>query len=137
MSLNTSNGVMHSAPRVIETKDTRGDCPGVLAAGGTIISQSFTVSNPAIYWTHGRVIFINKARADFDLRINGATVKSALDTSLSETGALGGWEELDATHAGTLAAGTHTITMIASNGANNWGCGPDWGELVTMIWEVQ
>jgi len=136
LALNTSNGIMYSAPRIIQTLDTRAGCPGTLSSGGVIISHSFTVSNPCVYWSHGRVIFSGKARADFELHVNGTNRKSALDTTLTTAGAVGSWEELDASFMGTLSAGTHTIAMIASNGTNNWGCGGDWGQLITMVWEV-
>jgi hypothetical protein len=140
MPVNYSVGTIHSAPRVIETKDTRGGCPGTAPDGTLLISQTFTVDNSCIYFTHGRIIFnagsAGKTRADFNLRINGSIVKNALDTSLTSAGGLGSWEELDATFSGTLSAGTHNIQMYGSNGSNCWGCGGDWGQITTVVWEV-
>lgn len=140
MSLVTSSGTIHSAPRVIETKDTRAGCPGTASAGTTLISQTFTIDNSCVYWTHGRIIFnsasAGKNRADFLLQINGATVKEALDTATNSSGQNTGWEELDATFMGTLASGTHTISMVGANGSNCWGCGTDWGQITTIVWEA-
>lgn len=140
MSINTANGVFYSAPRVIETKDTRGGCPGTAADGSLLFSQTFTVDNACVYWTHARIIFYPPSRgyqrADFNLRINGSVVKYALDTSLNSNGTLGAWEELDATYMNTLSAGTHTIAVYGSNGANCWGCGSDWGNMTTVVWEA-
>jgi hypothetical protein len=140
MALNMPSGFVYSAPRIIETRDTRAGCPGAAAAGDTLIAQTFTVNNPAVYWTHGRIIFnatsAGKTRADFILRVNGADAKYALDTAITSAGGLATWEELDATFMGTLAAGTHTLTMVASNASNCWGCGSEWGQLVTLVWEA-
>jgi hypothetical protein len=140
MAINMPSGFVYSAPRIIDTRDTRAGCPGAAAAGSTLISQTITVGNPAVYWTHGRIIFnagsAGKSRADFLININGTSVKSALDTALNSNGALATWEELDATVMGTLTAGTHTISMIAANGSNCWGCGTDWGQLITLVWEA-
>ena len=139
MSLVTSSGTINSGPRVIETKDTRSGCPATAPADTLLISQTFTVDNPCIYFTHGRIIFnassAGKPRADFNLRVNGGIVKYALDTALNTNNTPAGWEELDATHSGTLASGTHTIQMYGSNGSNCWGCGPDWGQITTIVWE--
>lgn len=141
MAVNTSSGTVYSAPRIINTGDTRGGCPGTAADGSLLISQTFTVDNPCVYWTHGRIIFnsqsAGKGRADFNLRINGNVVKYALNTAITTAGATAGWDELDATYMGTLSAGTHTISMYGSNGSNCWGCGSEWGHIVTMIWEAQ
>ena len=141
MPINYTSGTLYSAPRVIETKDTRSGCPGTAADGSLLISQTITVDNPAVYMTHGRIIFnagsAGKGRADFNLRVNGSIVKYALDTALNSNGTVAGWEELDATHAGTLTAGTHTITMYGSNGSNCWGCGGDWGQITTVVWECE
>jgi hypothetical protein len=140
MALHTSSGIIYSAPRVIETRDTRGGCPGTAADGSTLISQTFSVDNACVYWTHGRIIFnsgsAGKNRADFIIRVNGNNVKRALDTSTRSDGANMGWEELDATFMGTLSAGNHTITIIGTNGANCWGCGTDWGQITTLVWEA-
>lgn len=140
MGIVTSSGTINSAPRIIETRDTRAGCPGTLADGGLIMSQSFTVDNSCVYLSHGRVIYNPGARggtrADINIRIDGSLVKYALNTSTYRTGGLGDWEELNVTYTGTLAAGTHTITIYGSNGANCWGCGTDWGQLQTLIWEV-
>ena len=139
MPINYTNGTLYSAPRVIETKDTRSGCPGTAADGSVLISQTFTVDNPCIYMTHGRIIFnasnAGKGRADFYIAVNGNLVKQTLDTALNSNNTPASWEELDATHSGTLAAGTHTITVVGSNGSNCWGCGSDWGQLTTIIWE--
>ena len=140
MAIVTSSGTIYSAPRIVEVRDTRAGCPGTLADGGLIMSTTFTVSNPCIYFTHGRVIFNagsrGGVRADFNIRVNGSIVKYALDTATFNNGANGGWEELDGTYSGTLAAGTHTIEVYGGNGANCWGCGTDWGQMQTLIWEA-
>lgn len=140
MSIVTQSGTIHSGPRVVETRDSRSGCPGTAASGTTLISQTITVDNFCVYWTHGRIIFnsgsAGKNRADFVLRVNGSGVKNALDTATNSSGANTGWEELDATFMGTLSAGTHTISMTGSNGTNCWGCGGDWGQLTTLIWEA-
>lgn len=139
MPINYTNGILYSAPRVIETKDTRFGCPPTAVDGALLISQTITVDNPCIYFTHGRIIFNASSRgygrADFNLRVNGSVVKSTLDTALNSNNTPASWEELDATHSGTLSAGTHTIEMYGSNGSNCWGCGSDWGQLTTIIWE--
>lgn len=139
MAVNYSNGTLYSAPRVIETKDTRSGCPGTAADGSVLISQTITVANACVYMAHGRIIFnasnAGKGRADINIRINGTNVKNSLDTSLTTAGAVGSWEELDVTYSGTLAAGTHTIAIHGGNGSNCWGCGADWGQLTTVVWE--
>jgi hypothetical protein len=141
MSLNTSSGIIHSAPRILETRDSRFGCPGTAPSGTILISQTFAVDNACVYWTHGRIIFnsanAGKNRADFIIRVNGSDVKYALDTATRSDGANMGWEELDATFMGSLAAGTHTITMVGSNGTNCWGCGASWGQITTLVWEAQ
>lgn len=141
MALITGSGSIYAAPRVIETKDTRSGCPGTAASGSTLISSTVVVSNPSVYWAHGRIIFLPSAdgttRSDFELRLNGTFLKSALDTATNSAGAaVGSWDELDATYMGTLAAGTHTFTMIGVNGTNCWGCGSEWGQLTILVWEA-
>jgi hypothetical protein len=141
MAIITSSGTIYAAPRVIEAKDTRAGCPGAAADGSTLISSTIVVSNPSTYWAHGRIIFLPSAdgtvRSDFLLRLNGAGLKSSLDTATNSAGAaVGSWDELDATFMGTLAAGTHTFTMIGINGVNCWGCGADWGQLTVLVWEA-
>ena len=141
MAINTASGTIYSAPRIIETRDTRSGCPGTAAAGTILITQTFTIDNTCVYWTHGRIIFnssnAGKNRADFYISVNGSIVKYALDTATNSAGANSGWEELDATFMGTLSAGTHTINIVGSNGSNCWGCGSDWGQLTTLVWEAQ
>lgn len=145
MAVNFSNGTMYAAPRIIETKDGRSGCPPSAARGSTLISHSFTVSNTARIWTHGRIIFYGPAagnygpasRADFDLVVAGSVVKRALNNIMYTDGTIpSNWEELDATWMGTLGAGTHTIYMAGQNGASCWGCGTAWGQLTTVIWEA-
>jgi len=140
MAVIYSNGTIRSAARVIETKDTRAGCPGTAPDGTLLISQTISVDSACVYFTHARIIFnassAGKSRADFNIRINGNIVKNALDTALTSAGGLGQWEELDATHSGTLAAGTHTVQIYGSNGSNCWGCGGDWGQITTLVWEA-
>jgi hypothetical protein len=140
MALNTSSGIVYSAPRVIETRDSRSGCPPTAASGSVLISQTVTLDNACVYWTHARIIFnsanAGKNRADFGLQINGTTVKEALDTATNSAGANTGWEELDASFMGTLSAGTHTIRILGQNGSNCWGCGSDWGQITTLVWEA-
>lgn len=141
MALITGSGSIYAAPRIIEVKDTRSGCPGTAADGSVLMTATVTVSNPSVFWAHGRIIFLPSARggmrADFVLRVDGVGKKNALDAATNSAGAaVGAWDELDATFMGTLAAGTHTIDMQASNGSNCWGCGGDWGNLTILVWEA-
>ena len=140
MTLNTVSGSIFSAPRVIQVLDSRGGCPGTAADGSILISSTFTVNNTASYWIHGRIIYNPGARggprADIYSLLDGAFMgKYALNSSYTTSGGLGDWEELNLSVMGSVAAGTHTISINGSNGTNCWGCGGEWGQLVIFIWE--
>lgn len=143
MAVNTTNGTIYSAPRVIETKDNRAGCPGTQASDTDLMLQTITVDHTAVYWVHGRIIFNAAsrvgARADIYVLIDGVSApKSGLNTITNSVGAtnINAWEELNVTYTGTFTAGTHTIAIRGSNGTNCWGCGADWGNMTTLIWEA-
>lgn len=140
MPLNTVNGSIFSAPRVIQINDSRPGCPGTAADGSILMSSTFTVNNTASYWAHARVIYNPGARggprADMFGLLDGVGIgKNSLNSSYNTAGAVGDWEELNWSIMGTVAAGTHTLTANGSNGTNCWGCGFDWGQLIIFIWE--
>jgi hypothetical protein len=141
MAINTASGTIYSAPRIIDVRDSRGGCPGSAADGSILITTTFTVDNPAVYWFHGRIIYNPGARggvrADAYSLINGSFMgKYALNSSYANSSTVGDWEELNLSIMGSVAAGTHTITLNGSNGANCWGCGGAWGQNVLMVWEA-
>ena len=142
MPLNTVSGNIFSAPRIIQINDSRAGCPGTAADGSVLMSSTFTVSNTATYWAHARIIYHppsrGAARADMYGLLNGVGLpKSSLNASYTTAGGLGEWEELNWSVMGTVAAGTHTMSANGSNGANCWGCGFDWGQLIIFIWEAE
>lgn len=141
MPLNTTSGTIFSAPRVIEVRDSRGGCPGTAADGSILMTNTFTVSNTAVYCAHARIIYNPGARggprADMYGLMDGAFMgKYALNSSYNTAGGVGDWEELNWTIMGTVTAGTHTLTANGSNGSNCWGCGSEWGQLTLFIWEA-
>lgn len=140
MAIITSNGEFRSGPRIIDIKDTRTGCPGTAANGTTLTSASVTVRSTAIYWAHARVIMnaasAAKQRADMSIRLNGVSLKTALETVTNSSNAnVSAWEELNASHMGTIESGTHIFSMVGENASNCWGCGSTWGEISIMIWE--
>lgn len=136
MTINTPNGTISRPPRTIITTDGRGGCPGGDASGpystgNNLLTQTFTLSTTASVWIHGRMIFNDSGRCDMRLFINNGSV----DVGLNWVGSGTTWEEEDVAWAGSLAAGSYNIELRSSSCAGRWGCGGNWGEINTIIFE--
>ena len=117
------------APRIIHTYDTRSGCPPAHAANTDLLSQTFTLTSAASISTRAAMIRNFSGRADLFLFVDGGQVDWHLNYTSSTQ-----WEDGYVQWAGTLAAGSHTIS-IRSNVANVYGCGSDWGSMQTMVFE--
>ena len=151
MALYSSNGVMASKPpRTIQTLDSRSGCPGASASGPygnrgsagaavTLISQTIVLTSSALLWIHARIIFNMQRRCDVYLSIDNV-VQTPMSLNYAYYAGGNNWEEEIIIFTTTLAAGTHYIELRdaeydSSICANRFGCGNDWGEINTLIWE--
>lgn len=120
-------GLGARAPRVIWTGDPTGLCPPVRAAFTDLFVQYFTLDRAASVYIRGDMIRSATGRVDLYLLINGTIRDRAIaSTSVVE------WQDANVAWAGTLAAGNHNVSL-QSNVANVWGCGPEWGEIITVL----
>ena len=120
---------LNTATRVIDTRDTRGGCPGSWPAWTDLITQTFTLDHPAAVSTSAAIIRNAGGRHDLVLYVDGNFADQTLTYSSAST-----WEEAYVQWVGNLSAGTHTIS-IRSGSANIWGCGTGWGSINTRIFE--
>ena len=138
MTINTPNGTIYGGWRVIRTPDTRSGCPGSTLLGGqyatnnVLILQTFTVANPATIWTNARMIYNSDGRCDIQLHVDNTFRKNGLNHVTPST-----WEEENVSWTGTVSAGTHYVELRYRTCSDRWGCGADWGEINTLIWEAQ
>eukprot|EP00048_Salpingoeca_helianthica_P013997 m.212716 g.212716 ORF g.212716 m.212716 type:complete len:1216 (+) comp15569_c0_seq7:60-3707(+) len=118
-------------------QDTLAGCPGTRAAGAAIMSLTFTqVSSSAVLWVAVSIIRYTRGRADLILNIDGTPVNRAITfTELTLTSGATApvqWSTGYVFFSGTLAAGSHTVT-VTSDVANVWGCGTTWGNLNAIL----
>ena len=126
----TPNGsIISRAPRVVRTVDNRSGCPPTAAAGSTLLSQDITLNREAtVYVTVSMVRYYFSGRADLELLVDNVTMSRHITfTDI--------WATATPVWSGTLAAGTHTISLKDSYNANIWGCGAEWGHINTLIFE--
>ena len=129
----SANGVIFSdsrkqtrSPRVIYTPDTRSGCPPSASANTDLWKQTFTLANTARIATFVSAITYYGGDMQVTLYVDGHAKKHA-------------YAHYDNTYlhphwGGTLSAGTHTIS-VRSNLANTIGCGKEWGDIMTLIFE--
>lgn len=143
MPINTSSGVIASQPpRMVYTLDTRAGCPGAAVAGpyggsSTLINQVVTLQSASLLWITARCIYNFSGRCDMSIWINNSYIGA---NSLNWVYNAGNyqWEENWICHTASLAAGTYNIELREITGGTcntRFGCGTDWGEISTLIWE--
>jgi len=144
MALNSVNGIIASQPpRTILTTDSRAGCPGAAGAGPyggstTLMSQTIVVSSTAMVWTHFRIIYNYNDRCDMYIAIDNVARGEIGALQYVNNGATYQWEEHNIMWVYSLAPGTHYIELRSASGGtcdSRFGCGGDWGEIETVIWE--
>jgi hypothetical protein len=145
MALYSSSGLIASKPpRTIITTDSRAGCPGAAGAGPyggstTLMSQTITVSSTALVWSHCRIIFNYLGRCDMYLAIdNIARSEIGALQYVNDNGSTYQWDEQNLMWVYTLSAGTHYLELRSATGGtcdSRFGCGGDWGEISTIVWE--
>ena len=137
MPIDTANGILASRPpRTVITTDSRAGCPGADAAGpyntnNNLLTQTIVLSSSSVVWIQGRMIYNNLGRCDMQLFINNV----AYCNGLQNVQTTANWEEENVSWALVLAAGTYNIELRRSTCSGRWGCGGDWGEIISIIWE--
>ena len=125
-----NGGSMSKPPVVIHVDDTRSGCPPAWGAGVDIMSKTLTLSRAAYVYVSVTTILIYSARADCHIYFNNSLQQNHL-TAQDNTS----WNPVNITAAGSLGAGTHTISFRCSV-ANVVGCGSSWGGMQILIFET-
>ncbi len=115
--------------RTINTLDTRAGCPPAAAANTDLFTQVFTLARTTSAYISADMIRSATTRVDLGLYIDGTVVDWALTYTPSVQ-----WADAQVVWTGTLAAGSHTISLRSPT-ANVWGCGSSWGGIRTILFE--
>lgn len=143
MPINTPSGTLLSQPpRMVYTTDSRAGCPGAAVAGpyggsSTLISQTLTLTSSSLLWITARCIFNFSGRCDMGIWIDNVQQSPTSLNWVYDDGT-NQWEENWLCFTTTLASGTHYVelkTITAGTCQSRFGCGSDWGEISTLIWE--
>jgi hypothetical protein len=94
-----------------------------IAANANLVAKTITMDAAGPAFISTNMIRHMTGRSDLRLLIDGNYVRHAL--TYTNTNA---WENAEIFWAGTLSAGSHTITVTASTGSV-WGAGTTWGSL--------
>jgi hypothetical protein len=123
-------GADGSEARVIVTKDPRTQCPAPSIANKDIFAQKISISKDGTYvLISADIVRSYSGMTELSLFVDG----SAVDRTLTQTSSRV-WSDVHVSWGGTLDEGDHTIS-IRSPKAGVWGCGPDYGSIITTIFE--
>jgi hypothetical protein len=143
MAIDTANGIIASQPpRMVYTTDSRAGCPGAAVAGpyggsSTLISQTISLISSSLLWITARCIYNYSGRCDMSIYVDNVYCGANSLNWVYNNGTYQ-WEENWLCHTATLSAGTHYIELREITGGtcnSRFGCGTDWGEISTLIWE--
>ena len=125
-----NGGSMSKPPVVIHIDDTRTGCPPMWGAGLNIMFHTFTLSRTAYVYVSVTTILVYHTRADCHIYFGNSKMQSHLTASDNTS-----WNPVNITAAGSLGAGTHTISFRCDV-ANVVGCQGDWGGMQILVFET-
>ena len=129
-NLKINGETMSKPPRVIHIDDTRSGCPPMWGAGLNIMFHTFTLSRTAYVYVSVTTILVYSTRADCHIYFGNSKMQSHLTASDNTS-----WNPVNITAAGSLGAGTHTVSFRCDV-ANVVGCQGDWGGMQILIFET-
>ncbi|MFN8589292.1 MAG: hypothetical protein U0704_15990 [Candidatus Eisenbacteria bacterium] len=114
-------------PTFVHTPDPRPGCATVTPANGVLFSQTVTLSVPAALSTSAHIARLGVGRVDLNLYLDGVLMQSiATNTSAAD------WVTGVVQWSGAVGAGAHTFELRSTSGSQ-WGCGPNWGAIDTIV----
>ena len=122
--------IISKAPYTVHSTDPNAGCPGARAANTDLWTMSITLTRSSQVLLTGDIIRYALGRADLQLYIDGGF----LSQTATNTGTVTDWVGAHVQWTGTIAAGTHTVSL-RSPVANVWGCTGTWGSMDAVIFE--